>query len=130
MGPDASYKAESFAMARRLIRDGGLFVGGSAGTAGVAAERVARAPARARCARGHPPSLPPLPFELLSPWMLQRARTGPHRISADSRRAWRCGLVIDGELFPLGREFFHGHGSAPGAYPSKAREMQIGSLLA
>jgi cysteine synthase len=34
--------AESFAMARRLIREEGLFVGGSAGTAVVAAERVAR----------------------------------------------------------------------------------------
>ncbi len=34
--------AESFAMAQRLIREEGLFVGGSAGTAVVAAERVAR----------------------------------------------------------------------------------------
>lgn len=68
IGPDASYKvegigsskppdildrsvidhvesirdAESFAMARRLIREEGLLVGGSAGTAVVAAERVAR----------------------------------------------------------------------------------------
>ena len=68
IGPDASYKiegigsskppdildrsvidhvesvsdAESFAMARRLIREEGLFVGGSAGTAVDAAERVAR----------------------------------------------------------------------------------------
>jgi cysteine synthase len=33
---------ESFAMARRLIREEGLLVGGSAGTAVVAAERVAR----------------------------------------------------------------------------------------
>lgn len=33
--------AESFAMAQRLIREEGLFVGGSAGTAVVAAERVA-----------------------------------------------------------------------------------------
>lgn len=33
---------ESFAMARRLIREEGLFVGGSAGTAVAAAERVAR----------------------------------------------------------------------------------------
>ncbi len=33
---------ESFAMARRLIREEGLFVGGSAGSAVVAAERVAR----------------------------------------------------------------------------------------
>ena len=33
---------ESFAMARRLVREEGLFVGGSAGTAVVAAERVAR----------------------------------------------------------------------------------------
>lgn len=68
VGPDASYKvegigsskppdildrtvidhaesiddAESFAMARRLIREEGLLVGGSAGTAVAAADRVAR----------------------------------------------------------------------------------------
>ena len=68
LGPDASYKVEgigsskppdildrsvighvesvsdeeSFAMTRRLIREEGLLVGGSAGTAVVAAERVAR----------------------------------------------------------------------------------------
>jgi cystathionine beta-synthase len=68
VGPDSSYKVEgigsskppsildrfviddvesvsdeeSFAMARRLIREEGLLVGGSAGTAVVAAERVAR----------------------------------------------------------------------------------------
>jgi cysteine synthase len=34
--------AESFAMARRLMREEGLLVGGSAGTAVVAALRVAR----------------------------------------------------------------------------------------
>lgn len=33
---------ESFAMARRPIREEGLLVGGSAGTAVVAAERIAR----------------------------------------------------------------------------------------